>query len=280
MHHGGVIAISVGNTRTRVGWFTDRALGGSIVCRNDDMTSIIEAIGKAAGETAGGARSAGSGGSGEPGGSPVAAIASVNDPVAAKIISAAEDQHGLVVDRIGVDIPLPLTVSLDPETLTGTDRLLNAVAAWQTLKQACIVVDAGTAVTIDFVDGEGVFHGGAIAPGAQMQLDALSRHTAQLPELSFAAPDENDVFGRSTAQAMLGGVYHGIRGMVARLIERYAEAYGAFPMVVATGGDAQLLFEGDPLIDRIVPDLALLGIGVAVHAAMDEPIAEDEDPMR
>ena len=246
-----------------------------MVHRNDDVAGIIEAIGTAVTKVNGGAPLESGGAS-----APFACIASVNDPIAAKIISAAQDQHRLAVDRIGADIPLPLTVSLDPETITGVDRLLNAVAAWHTLQQACVIIDAGTAVTVDFIDGEGVFHGGAIAPGARMQLDALSRQTAQLPEIAFAAPDERDAFGRSTAQAMLSGVYHGIRGMVARLIERYAEAYGAYPTVIATGGDAPLLFENDPLIDRIVPDLTLLGMGAAVHAAMEEPAADDEDALQ
>ena len=94
------------------------------------------------------------------------------------------------------------------------------------------------------MDGQGTFHGGAIAPGARMQLRALHEGTAALPEVALAAPDD-DAFGRSTSQAMLHGVYHGVRGLVWKLVERYAEAYGAFPQVVATGGDAELLFRGD-----------------------------------
>jgi type III pantothenate kinase len=107
-----------------------------------------------------------------------------------------------------------------------------------------------------------------------MQLQALHEHTDGLPELRFRVPDE-DAFGRNTAQAMLSGVFHGIRGAVQRLIERYAERYGAYPQVVATGGDAQALFETDDLVDNIVPDLTLLGIAAAARLALaselDEP---------
>ena len=77
--------------------------------------------------------------------------------------------------RVGDDLPIPIQVDLAPETITGSDRLLNAVAAFDVLQQACVVVDAGTAVTVDFIDGKGTFHGGAIAPGARMQLAALHK---------------------------------------------------------------------------------------------------------
>ena len=136
------------------------------------------------------------------------------------------------------------------------------------MRCACIVVDAGTAVTVDFIDGEGVFHGGAIAPGASMQLAALHERTAALPRVAFAQPDDVP-FGRNTAEAMLQGVYHGLRGLVWRLVERYAEGYGAFPPVIATGGDAVTLFSDDELIDRIVPELTLQGIAVAVRRAAE-----------
>ena len=141
------------------------------------------------------------------------------------------------------------------------------------MKQACIIVDAGTAVTVDFVDGEGTFHGGAIAPGGALQLRALHEHAAALPELKFNAPTD-EAFGRSTSQAMLQGVYHGIRGMIWRLVEQYAEAYGAYPMVIATGGDAEILFARDELIDRIVPDLTLMGIAAAARRSL---VSDDAD---
>ena len=71
---------------------------------------------------------------------------------------------------------------------------------------------------------------------------------------------------------MLQGVYHGIKGMVRQLTEQYASRYGAYPMVVATGGDAKLLFENDEFIEHIEPDLLFKGIAVSVkHAlAVDE----------
>jgi type III pantothenate kinase len=80
-------------------------------------------------------------------------------------------------------------------------------------------------------------------------------------------PDD-EPFGRDTEQAMLQGVVYGAQGLVRRLVERYAMAYDAYPMVVATGGDAGLLFEGDELVDRVVPHLTLRGIAVACQRAL------------
>jgi type III pantothenate kinase len=203
-------------------------------------------------------------------------LASVNDDVAHALQAALEDQLSIEVYRVGEDVPVPIGRELDPETITGTDRLLNAAAAYDRLHQACIVVDAGTALTVDFVDGEGTFHGGAIAPGAAMQLKAMSRQTASLPELRFAAPD-SDAFGRSTGQAMLHGVFHGIRGAVQRFVERYSERYGAFPTIIATGGDAQVLFEHEEIVDHIVPDLTLMGIAAAAKHALAGGEVEGSD---
>ena len=119
--------------------------------------------------------------------------------------------------------------------------------------------------------------GAAILPGAMMQLTALHNGTSNLPELPFTAPDDSDVFGRSTSQAMLKGVYHGIRGAVQRLVEQYATQYGAFPQVIATGGDAETLFSSDELIDDIVVELGILGIAAAARHALATDEADRPD---
>ena len=194
-------------------------------------------------------------------------IGSVHPEISDKLASLIRDQLNADVYQMEADMPVPIGRALDPETIVGVDRLLNAAAAWDQVKQACVIVDAGTAVTVDFVDGEGVFHGGAIMPGAKMQLDAMARGANLLESVEFKQPD-TEAFGRSTAAAMQRGVYHGIRGGVWRIIEVFAQEYGAYPMVIATGGDAQVLFQDDELVSRIVPDLAVRGIAVAArHAA-------------
>lgn len=204
--------------------------------------------------------------------SPQIVMSSSNETASKSIAAALSDQTSRQIWQIGEDIPVAIGQHLDPETITGIDRLLNAAAAWNTFNQACIVIDAGTCVTVDFVDGEGVFHGGAIAPGATMQLEAMHSGTSALPDVTFQPP-LREAFGKNTAQAMLQGVYHGIQGMVRQLSEQYAARYGAYPHIIATGGDAELLFKDDELIEQIVPDLQLQGIAVSVRHTM---VAEED----
>jgi type III pantothenate kinase len=252
-----ILAIQIGNTRVQLGLFrqddgseppeTTRHLAGDSAAIVADVARLWQEI-KDESQAA-------------------IVLASVNEKAAKPLESMIEDQLGVEVYRIGDDMPVPIGESLDPETIVGVDRLLNAAAAWDRLKQACIVVDAGTAVTVDFVDGEGTFHGGAIGPGVAMQLRALHEHTDALPLVAFRVPD-TEAWGKNTTEAILRGVYEGVRGMVWRLVERYAEAYGAFPLVIATGGDAESLFATDELVNRIVPDLTLQGMAVAARHAL------------
>lgn len=255
-----IVAVSVGNSRTAVAGFDSSvdpagmalAPASSVRLANDDLDGIAAAV-RDAWEPIADREGA------------AILVASVNEPVAARLRSRLVGTLDAEILRVGEEVPIPIGTQLDPETITGVDRLLNAAAAFRLFKSACVVVDAGTAVTVDFVDGAGTFQGGAIAPGAAMQLNAMHEHTSALPQLSFAAPDA-ETFGKNTQQAMLHGVYDGIRGLVWRLVEQYATAYGAFPKVIATGGDAAILFAGDELVDRVLPDLTLSGIAAAAIA--------------
>lgn len=256
-----LLLVSVGNTRTRAALVRDGQLEPSHVVHNQDVAAMCRAIAEL-------------GGASDPGspGVPVL-IASVNRPV-----SDAVEQHfrglGRHVSRLGTsagDLPIPIQNALEDASTVGADRLLDALGAYSRAKAACVVIDAGTAITVDFVDGEGVFHGGAIAPGIHMMLAALHEKTASLPRLTLTdagsdvAAASAAPFGRTTQQAMLVGVLNAARGLAHRLIDRYAEFYGAYPRVIATGGDAPLLFENDELVEHIVPDLPLVGMLEAFH---------------
>src|SRR5262249_18573991 len=224
--HGHLLAVAVGNTRTRFGVFHGNELDEPVSLPNSDMAALTGAVLKAAQE--------------EHGISIV--ISSVNPPVSDALIRALEDAGEENVYRIGRDLPIPMQHTLDDASTVGQDRLLCAFGAYARAKQACVVVDAGTAGTVDFVDGEGRFRGGVIAPGAQMMLDALHAKTAQLPQLSFMVGHAQDTgsttqespaapFGRNTREAMLLGVTHSIRGLVQHAVERYAEFFGGYPQV-------------------------------------------------
>ncbi len=254
-----LLAVSVGNTRTKLGVFIDGKLVRTLALTPDQLDSQLREFVVAAWKELVSTRQ------------PVVLMATVNPKVFPKveeIVGEAllEDRQAHVL-RVEEDVAIAIGRQLDPEAMVGEDRLLNAAAAYDTLKQSCVVVDAGTAITVDFIDGSGTFHGGAIAPGASLMLRSLHEHTGQLPEVTPAVPEE--AIGHNTVQAMRTGMYHGLRGLVRELVEKYAESVGSFPMVVATGGDAELLFKDHELIDRIVPDLTLLGIAASYQQALE-----------
>lgn len=248
-----LLAVSVGNTRTRVGAYVDGKLVESATFSNERHTKVMDAIAEAVHALRDHPEA------------PVV-VASVNPPMSTSMEEELK-ALGRTVLRVERDMPVPIGRQLDREALIGEDRLLNAAAAFDVLKQALVVVDAGTAMTVDFVDGAGTFHGGAILPGAQLMLDSLSQRTALLPEVEFERPTEN--IGHSTLQAMLTGIYQGMRGAVRELVEAYALETGQYPIIVATGGDADLLFREWELIDRIVPDLTLKGLEVTLRTALE-----------
>lgn len=249
-----VLAISVGNTRVKIAVFSGHEPDEAVFVAKDDLAGAVEAAARLY-ESIGA----------EPDASVV--VASVNAPVSDALVGMLRDQLATDIYRVPEDMPVPIGTCLAAGATPGVDRLLNAAAAFARVKQACIVVDAGTCITVDFIDGEGVFHGGAIAPGVRMQLAAMHEHTAALPKIDFAVP-EGTAWGADTREAMLRGVYHGARGLAWRLIEKYAEEYGGFPPVLATGGDAEALFADDELLHQVVPDLVLRGIALAARSAL------------
>jgi type III pantothenate kinase len=187
--------------------------------------------------------------------------ASVNPPLQAEIEQAVLKATGKQIEWVGREIDLPIKVLTDNPKETGVDRIVNIAAAHESMGKACVVVDAGTAITIDACNDNGDFLGGAIAPGANLMLQSLHDKTAQLPAVQFRVP--TGPFGTSTETAMLQAAYHGIRGLVKELTEQYATALGEWPEIIATGGDAPRLFENWELIHAIAPDLTLYGIALA-----------------
>ena len=245
-----LVVINVGNSRLAVAPFRAGELGDVTRVSNREPERWADAIGQAWKRVCGTENAA-------------VVAASVNPQLDAEVeraVMKAADRHVVWVG-IGRDVELPIKVLTEKPEATGVDRVLNVAAAYEQIGKACVVVDAGTAVTVDVCNDQGEFLGGAIAPGVAMQLDALHERTAKLPRAEFNAPDEP--FGRSTADAIRHGVYHGIRGMVKELVENYATELGNWPDLVATGGDAEALFNGWELVHAIAPDLTLYGIALA-----------------
>jgi type III pantothenate kinase len=142
----------------------------------------------------------------------------------------------------------------------GADRIAGAIGA--TLRWPAsnfIVVDCGTATTLDVVTAEGDYLGGAILPGVGISVETLAGRTAKLPTVEITRPAA--ALGRSTIESIQSGVYYGHAGAIRRLVEELSrEVFKGEPRtIVGTGGFARLL-EPEKLFDDIVPELVLLGL--------------------
>lgn len=263
-----ILAIAVGNTRTRVGVLKGGECLKAQSHRSDDPGEIAAFAQALTREFE------------FPQGEPVVVMSSVSAETTDAIESALGERFASHVYRFGRDLQLPIshTLTESGERTVGQDRLLCAIGAFDVVKQACVVIDMGTAITVDFVDGEGVFHGGAIMPGVAMMFDAMHERTAQLPQLTYKKPDPDSFApGNQTDEAMQLGVTACVRGAIRHLAERYAEFYEGYPQIIATGGDMGVL-EGDEFIEAFVPDLQLHGIRAACRLVLDEDDgASDED---
>jgi type III pantothenate kinase len=159
---------------------------------------------------------------------------------------------------IGIDYPEPDTI--------GEDRLANALAASQRFGAPVVVVDFGTAVTLDVVNRAGNYAGGIIAPGLAAMTDYLHEKTALLPRIKIR--EVKTAIGRSTEQAMLVGAVHGYRGLVRELIAELKRELKVKQLpVVATGGYAGLIAARLPEIKAVEPNLTLEGLRLAWNAA-------------
>lgn len=163
-------------------------------------------------------------------------------------------EWGIVVD---VDLPSSL----------GADRALNAIAAHAKYEGDLIVVDFGTATTIDWVDARGAYRGGIIAPGINLSLDALVSNTAKLPRIAIRNPGNTNVIGRNTEDQMLIGVFWGYVALMEGLIARMRAQIGGPARVVATGGLAILFDEHTQIFDAVDTDLTLEGLAILAARA-------------
>jgi type III pantothenate kinase len=243
-----LLAISVGNSRMALGPFVGGALQHVLRVSHEqraDWPAIITQAWMPIAKREGAA----------------VAAATVNPPLVEPLELAVNGATNHDIEWVGSDLDLPIKVRTKTPAETGIDRTLNMAAAFEQMGKGCVVVDAGTAITIDCCNDAGEFLGGSISPGVGMQLDALHDKTARLPRVNFAKPA--GTFGDNTEQAILQGVYHGIRGLVKELAENYATELGYWPDIIATGGDAPALFEGWELIHAIAPDLTLYGLALA-----------------
>lgn len=244
-----LLVVGVGNSRLHVGTFVDgelKRVKHLTLAQRADWPSLLREMWADFGE------------------SPVAEVAGccVVPDLLGPVSEVVRTATGEDVQWVGTDLDVPITIATDEPSKTGLDRVLVTAAAYEQLQKACVVVDAGTALTVNLCNNEGALVGGAIAPGTAAMLDAMSARGAMLPpSVTFAVPDS--AYGTDTVDSMRHGVAGALRGLVQSMAERWAEEMGTWPEVIATGGDAAALFDGWEIVHAISPDLLMFGIALA-----------------
>jgi len=192
-------------------------------------------------------------------------IGSVNRPAAARLVEWIARRWPRQTPNLLQWTDLPIQVQVQEPHRVGIDRLLNGVAANRLRRpdRPAVVVDVGTAITVDWVSAEGAFCGGAILPGLEMAAKALHRFTDLLPAVSFAQGEEPPpVLGTYTEAAIRSGLFWGMLGAVRELIVRLAQQASVPPQVFLTGGAGALLAPQLGPEVRYVPHLTLAGIAL------------------
>jgi type III pantothenate kinase len=151
-------------------------------------------------------------------------------------------------------------VAVDHPREVGVDRLLNARALKERAPSGGIVVDHGTALTIDYVGEGGVYSGGLIVPGIKLSMKALAQKTALIPAIDFQVP--RSVIGKNTAECLRAGLYFGLPGLVETLVRKIREEKGNLPVFV-TGGNAEFIMLQSSNDWSFIPDLTLQGLLMA-----------------
>ena len=178
----------------------------------------------------------------------------------------------IVEPRVRTGVP----ILVDNPKEVGADRVVNTLAAHRLFGTACVVVDFGTSTNIDVVSTRGEFLGGALAPGIEISMDALTARAAQLTTVELVRP--RSAIGKNTVECLQAGILFGFTGQVDGLVRRILVELGtdykidpATVTVLATGGLAPLIVDESETITEHVPDLTLLGLRLVYLRSTSRP---------
>lgn len=188
------------------------------------------------------------------------AIASVVPVLTAAYEELAQKASGRKPLVVGPGIKTGLPIAYENPQEVGADRIVNAVAAIAGYGAPVIVVDFGTATTLDIIDASGSYLGGSIAPGVETSAEALFRRAARLSAVELTAPGR--VIGRNTRESVQAGLVIGAAEMVDGLVRRSWAELGVDGPVIATGGLAAMLAPLCSTITSVDVDLTLKGLAL------------------
>jgi type III pantothenate kinase len=245
-----LLAIDVGNTQTHIGMFRDEELvehwrfATSRTTTSDELAIRLAALLRLRGLTME-----------EADGAIVASVVPQQDQEWDAVSSRYFNGRMLVVEP-GIKLGMP--VRTDNPREVGADRLMNAVAAYERIGGACIVVDFGTSINYDVVSEDGEYLGGAIAPGVQISMDALTQRAARLVKVEVEDP--HGAIGKNTQAAIRSGIVYGFAGQVDGIVGRIREELGVEATTIATGGLAGTIAPFCEQIDEVDDLLTLSGL--------------------
>lgn len=161
---------------------------------------------------------------------------------------------------VGPGLKTGLNIQVDVPSQVGSDRIVIAVAALAEYKAPLVLMDLGTATTMEVVEPDNVYLGGVIFPGVKVSLEALTSRAAQLPAISLDRPKQ--VVGKNTVDCMRSGMMFGTAAMIDGLVDRIEEELGHPSTLIATGGMAQFvtpLCRHEIILEK---DLLLKGLNI------------------
>lgn len=244
-----LVAVDVGNTHVVVGLFDGarlvrerrvRATPGRTL---DELTLVLDAVLEGA----------------PPRGSD-AVVGSVVPSLTEPILGALARILGRAPLLATTDLPVGMPIAYDDPRALGIDRFVNALAAYERTRAGVIVVDLGTATKLDCVSPDGVYLGGAIAPGLRIAGELLTGAAARLSSVELTRP--RTVVGRSTTASLQSGLVLGWASLVEGLVARTRAELGFPCRVLGTGGLAHVVAADVRSLDEVVPGLTLEGLAL------------------
>ncbi len=187
-----------------------------------------------------------------------AIICSVVPPLVGTFEEMCRDYFHISPLIVEAGIKTGIRIAMDNPREVGADRVVNALAAHNLYGAPAIIIDLGTATTFDIISETGDYLGGVIAPGIGIAAEALFTRTAKLPRVELEAPPH--VIGKNTVTAMQSGLIFGYVGLIEGLVSRIQTELKAKARVIATGGLAGIITKQTSVIEKVEPNLTLLGL--------------------
>ena len=245
-----LFAVDVGNTQTHLGVFDDSELvvhwrfATEPSATSDELAVTISGLLALQGL--------------EPGRLDGAITSTVVPQLGPEYERMCERLIGLECLMVGPRVRTGMPILVDNPHELGADRLVNAVAAYDRARGACVAVDFGTSTNFDVVSAAGEYLGGVIGPGVEISMEALTERTAKLPRIDLSEPGR--AIGKNTQEAMEAGFVHGFAGLVDGIASRVSDQLGGDATFIATGGLAAAIVPFCDSIDEVDDLLTLTGL--------------------